>query len=103
MRLRVGRRLRERHLRDAAGGIERQARQPGRVGIGAVVVGDGDAKAVRGTGRVDCSARRDPLASVTTVALMPALAALILSRMPASVFSEAPIGIVMSAKTRSSA
>ena len=35
---------------------------------------------------------------MTIVALTPALAALILSRMPASVFSVAPIGIVTSAE-----
>ena len=46
---------------------------------------------------LDCNASREPEASVTMVALTPALAALILSRMPASVFSVAPIGTTMSA------
>ena len=42
---------------------------------------------------VDCSARRDPFASVTTVALTPALAALILSRIEDSEVSPGPIVI----------
>ncbi len=44
---------------------------------------------------VDCNARRAPLASVTTEALTPPLAALIAAATPASVSCEAPIGTVM--------